>query len=114
MLHPLEVLGVRDLPRVHPVPVTGAPGLDLLDIAVGLRLRGSQVIDDDLRVPDLVDQLGAVRGQRGDLSDLGKVGALVPELVGLGVQRLDVEQLQLGERVGFQRVLLRCGSSRDR
>jgi hypothetical protein len=114
VLHPLEVLGVGDLPLVHPVAVTGAPRLDLLDVGVGLGLRGGQVVDHDLCVPDLVDQLGAARRERGDLGDLGQVGALVPELVGLGVQRLDVEQLQLGERVGFQRVLLRCGSARDR
>jgi hypothetical protein len=114
VLHPLQVLGVGDLPRVHPLAVAGAPRLDLLDVGVGLGLRGGEVVDHDLRVPDPVDQDGALGGQRVDLGDLGQVGALVPELVGLRVERLDVEQLQLGERVGFQRVLLRGGRSRDR
>ncbi|WP_245156164.1 hypothetical protein [Nocardioides sp. 503] len=114
MLHALEVLGVGDRTGVHAVAVARASGLDLLDVGVGLRLGGGQVVDDDPCVTRLVVELLALLGERGDLGQLGQVRALVPQLVGLRVQGLDVEQLQLGERVGFQRVLLRGGWSTGR
>jgi hypothetical protein len=104
--HPLEVLGVRDGAGVHAVAVAGAPRLDLLDVGVDLLLLGREVVDDDARVARLVVDLGPRGRERGDLRDLGEVGALVAQLVGAGVERLQVEELDLGGGVGFQRSLL--------
>jgi hypothetical protein len=45
---------------------------------------------------------------------LGKSGQLVLEDVQPGIELLDVEQLQLGEGIGFQRTLLAIGSRAGR
>jgi hypothetical protein len=103
VLHPLHVLGVGDQAAVEPVPVAGPPGLHGLDVGVDLALLGGEVVDDDPRVAGLVVELGAGAVQRGDLGDLGQRAALVPQLVGAGVELLDLEQLQLGGGVGSQR-----------
>ena len=50
VLHALEVLRVRDEALRHAVGVARAAGLDLLDVDVGLALRGAEVVDDDLLV----------------------------------------------------------------
>jgi hypothetical protein len=47
--------------------------------------------------------------QLGDLGQLGQGGTLVSQLVRARIQLLDVEQGELGERVGFQRRLLGRG-----
>ncbi len=106
VLHPLEVLGVVDQPLVHPVAVARAPGLDLLDVAVDLLLLGGEVVDDDpgVAAPALERRPGS--GPARDLGELRQVRQLVAQLVGSGVELLDVEQLELGERVGFQGRLL--------
>jgi hypothetical protein len=82
-----------------------APGLDLLDVCVGLALLAGQVVDPDLRVPGQTVDVGPLRGQRRDLLGLGKGRQPVPQLVEAGVELLDVEQFELCEGVGFQRVL---------
>nr|WP_240617230.1 hypothetical protein [Nocardioides speluncae] len=105
MLHPLEVLGVGDQPLVHPAAVPLAAGLDLLDVGVGLLLVGGQVVDEDLGVAGLFLQIEAGLGQLGDLRVGGEACELVLKLVDPGVVLLYVEQLELGERVGFQRRL---------
>ena len=97
----LEVLGVADLAGVHPLPVAGAAGLDLLDVGVDLGLLGAQVVDDDPGVAGLVVELGAVGLQLGDLGDLGQGAALVAQLVGPGVELLELEQGDLGGGSAF-------------
>jgi hypothetical protein len=120
VLHPLDVAGVRDQPLVDPALVPGAPRLDLLHVGVDLLLLDRQVADGDPRVTGLVVELLAAGLQGGDLGQLRQALQLVAQLVGPRVDRLDVEQLQLGGRIGFQRGLLgrmtlfRCGRSTDR
>jgi hypothetical protein len=106
VLHPLDVPGVGDLPLVDPVAVAGAAGLDLLHVRVDLLLLGRQVTDRDAGVTRLVVELPAPGLEGVDLGQLGQARQLVSQLVGPGVDLLDVEQLQLGGRVGFQRGLL--------
>ena len=65
-----------------------------------------EVVDDDLLVAAAAEDVGPPHGQRGDLGVLRKVRALVPPLVGRGVELLEVEQLQLGVRVGLHRPFL--------
>jgi hypothetical protein len=51
--------------------------------------------------------------QRADLGELGQRAQLVAQLVGAGVERLQLEQGELGGGIGFQRILLftcACGS----
>jgi hypothetical protein len=123
----LEVLRAADLSAVHPVLVTTATGLDLLDVRVGLALLAGQVVDPDLCVPSEAVDAVALRSQGRYLLGLGEGRQAVPKLVEPGVELLDVEQLQLCEGVGFQRVLplvggwfgggtcvSRCGSSTGR
>ena len=106
LLHPLQVLGVGHQPLVHPVAVARAPGLDDLDVGVDLLLLGGEVLDAGARVDrEVVEVLHL--GPRGlQVGVLGHGGESMTELVGARVELLDVEQLQLGFRVGFQRVLL--------
>ena len=73
-------------------------------------ISGSQVFDnhglivhDDLGVAGVVDQGGAGALELGDLGQLGQRAALVVQLLGPGVELLDVEQPELGGGVGFQR-----------
>nr|WP_240641601.1 hypothetical protein [Nocardioides ferulae] len=112
MLHPFEVLGVGDQSLVHPLLVAGAPGLHLLDVGVDLGLLGAEVADNDAGVTGPVVERTPLLLALGDLGQLGKVRALVAQLVCLGVQLLQVEQLELGGRVGFQGVLLWDGAGR--
>jgi hypothetical protein len=120
VLHALDVAGVRDQPLVDPVLVPGTPCLDLLHVRVDLLLLDGEVSDRDPGVAGLVVELLAAGLQGGDLGQLRQARQLVSQLVGPGVDRLDVEQLQLGGRIGFQRGLLgrvalfRCGRSTDR
>ena len=104
MLHPLEVLGVGDLPAVHPGAVALPAVLDLLDLAVGPALLDGEVVHDDARVAHLVGQLGALGLQRADLGHLGEVAALVPQLGGTGVELGDVEERVLVGGIGLQRL----------
>ena len=84
-----------------------AAGLDLLDVGVDLGLLDGEVVDRDPGVARLVVELGAGRrAARRARRSSGSVRALVAQLVGARVELLEVEQLQLGGRVGFQRVLL--------
>src|SRR5690606_26225068 len=106
MRHPLEVLGVRHLARVHPLPVTEATSLDLLDVGVGLGLLHGEVVDDDAGVAYAVQHHSVLAREDVQLAHLGQVGAAVAQLRDLGVDLLDVEQFQLGVRIGFQRNLL--------
>jgi hypothetical protein len=106
VLHPFEVLGVGHQPLVHPVLVARAPGLHLLDVGVAAALVAGEVVDADPGVTRLRVDLGALGQQLGELLGLGQRAELVAQLVEAGVELLDVEQLQLGERVGFQRGLL--------
>ena len=93
MLHPLEVLGVADQALVHPVAVPGAAGLDLLDVGVDLLLLGGEVVDQDPGVADLVVELDPRSGRSSAISaSSGRVSPLVAQLVGTGVEVLDVEQ----------------------
>nr|WP_235738921.1 hypothetical protein [Nocardioides alcanivorans] len=55
MRHPLEVLGIGDLPLVDPLAVPVAAGTYLLDLAIGLLLVARQVVDDDPQVTRTVD-----------------------------------------------------------
>jgi hypothetical protein len=104
-----QVLGVGDQPLVHPVLVARPAGLDLLDVRVGLLLLTGEVVDDDLRVARLPADLGPLGGQRVELLGLRQVGQPVPQLVEPCVEVLDVQELQLGESVGLQGVLLVSG-----
>lgn len=106
MGHPLEVLGVGDQPLVHALLVTGPAGLDRLDVGVDLLLLAGEVLHLDPRVTQLHLEPLAGLPQLGDLGELRQVLALVAEPVGPGVELLDLEQRQLGGRVGFQRRLL--------
>ncbi|CAB4728534.1 unannotated protein [freshwater metagenome] len=106
MAHPLQGLGVGDEALVHPVAVSGAARLDLLDVGVDLALLRAQVVDQDSRIARLVVELLAGSLQLGDLRELGQGPALVPQLVHMGVELLEVEQLELGGGIGFQGVLL--------
>ena len=106
MLEPFEVLGVADRAPVEPLLVAGAAGLDLLHVRVGLALLPGQVVDLHLEVPGASVDLCALGGELAQLGRLGRVLGLVPEGVEAAVELLDVEQLELGEGVGFQGVLL--------
>jgi hypothetical protein len=112
VLHPLQVLGAGDQALVHPVPVAGPAGLDLLDVLVGLLLLAGEVVDGDLGVADLPLDVGALRGERGQLLGLGQVGQPVPQLVESRVELLDVQEPQLRESVGLQGLLLITGRIR--
>ena len=101
LLHPLEVLGVADQALVHPLLVALAPCLDRLDVGVDLALLEGQVVDRDPGVLGLAVDLGPGLGQLGEPGGLGEGASLVPELVGSGVQVLQVEQPCLGGRVGL-------------
>ncbi|GAA0971299.1 hypothetical protein GCM10009562_08380 [Nocardioides aquaticus] len=105
MLDPLEVLGAHAA-GVHLLLVAGPAGLDLLDVGVDLLLLRGQVGDLDPRVAGDVDEPGPGGLQRDEIGDLGQVGAAVGELVGLRVELLELEQLDLGGRVGLQGGLL--------
>ena len=98
---------VGDQPLVHARTVAVAARPDLLDVGVDLRLLGGQVVDDDGGVPGLVAEVAPRHRQRGQLGVLGQRAALVPELVGAGVELLDVQQRELDRGVGFQVGLLR-------
>jgi hypothetical protein len=100
--HPLQRLGILDLAGVdHPL-VTLATCLHLLDVDVRALLLGGQVVDLDAQVPDLVVDGRTTLGERSQLLGLGDVLQSVGERVEPGVELLDVEQLELDERVGFQ------------
>jgi hypothetical protein len=101
-----EVLGVGDQPLVHALLVALAAGLDLLHVGVGLALLAGQVVDGDLGVAAVVDELGPLGGEGGDLLRLREAAQPVPQQVDPGVELLDVQELQLGESVGLQGVLL--------
>nr|WP_236554146.1 hypothetical protein [Nocardioides sp. AX2bis] len=105
MLDPLEVLRAHAA-GVHPLLVAGAARLDLLDVGVDLLLLRGQVRDLDPRVAGDVDEPGPGGLERDEVRDLGQVRAAVGELVGLGVELLELEQLDLGGRVGLQGGLL--------
>jgi hypothetical protein len=53
-----------------------------------------------------VVEVGDGPAELRELRELGQGRQSMTELVGARVERLDVEQLQLGEGVGFQRRLL--------
>jgi len=111
LLHVREVLRVGHQPAVHPVLVPGPPGLDLLDVGVGLALLPGEVVDDDLHVARPAVERRALRAQGGELLGLGQGREPVTKQVEQRVELLDVQQLQLREGVGFQRVLLRSGTA---
>ena len=111
VLHALEVLGVGDQPLVDALLVALAPGLDLLDVGVGLALLAGQVVDlrsAASRPWSSSSARSAARARRAPAVS-GQGAQLVPQQVDPGVELLDVEQLQLGERVGLQGVLLLVG-----
>ena len=91
-------------PCVHPRAVALAAGPDRLDVAVDLGLLDGEVVDDDAGVAHLVGERGALGLQRGDLGQLGQVGALVAQLVGARVELGDVEQRALVGGIGLQRL----------
>jgi hypothetical protein len=104
--HPLQRLRVLDLAGVdHPL-VALAARLDLLDVRVGPLLLAHQVVDLDPEVPDGVLQRRTPTRELADLRGLGDRVQLVGQRVDPGVELLDVEQLELDERVGFQSGLL--------
>jgi len=104
--HPFERLGVLDLPGVdHPLVALPAR-LDLLDVRVGPLLLADQVVDLDPEVPDGVLQGRPPTRELADPGGLGDRVQLVGQRVDPGVELLDVEQLELDERVGFQSGLL--------
>ena len=79
--------------------------------ASALRCSRSRCSTRLLGVARLVDEAGATRpGARRSARARG-AGQLVPELVD-AEEALHVEQLQLGERIGFQRGAAGCGASR--
>ena len=114
VLHALEVLGAADRPGVHPLLVAPAAGLDRLDIGVGLLLHPLEVVAGDPGVAyGIVGGLLRCLQLRHD-GGLRQVRTAVAQLERTRVQLTDVEQLHLGERVGFQRILLsysRSGST---
>ena len=101
MLKPLEVLGVADLPGVEPLLVANLPGLDLLDVLVRLALLAGEVVELDLEVAEATFELVAEPALLGQLRALDGVARLVAQQVVAAVQLLDVEQLELCERVGL-------------
>ena len=104
--HPLQCLGILDLTGVdHPL-VTHPTSLDLLDVGVRSLLLRGEVVDLDAQVADRVRDGGTTPRVLAQLIGLGDRGELVGQVVDPGVELLDVEQLELDERVGFQRILL--------
>ena len=111
----LERLRVGDLPGIDPALVAIAPRLDLVDVGLDLGLLVGQVVQGDPVVAGLVIELGARRGERSDLGQFGQRGALVAQLVGLGVEILQLQQLQLYRRLGLHLIpLTPRGNSTDR
>ena len=111
--HPLQVLGVGDQALVHPAAVALAPGLHLLDVGVGLALLGGQVVDGHAQVTRPVVELlapGLVARRARAISGIVRSWWARPSRT--GVELLHVEQLELGERVGFQGVSS-VGSTRN-
>jgi hypothetical protein len=106
VLEPLEVLGVGHRTGVESLLVADPAGLDVLDVVVGLALGAGQVVDPDLQVRGPFLQPGGGGSQLRELGALRRVGGLVAQRVEPAVELLDVEELQLGERVGFQGGLL--------
>jgi hypothetical protein len=78
----------------------------VLDVGVRLPLLPLQVVDADLQVARASVQVPTLRREVAQLGVLGETGEQVAELVGLGVEGLDVEQPQLREGVCSQRLLL--------
>jgi hypothetical protein len=102
VLQALEVLRVRDRTRVQAVLVARGARADLLDVGVGLRLLTGDVALLGLGRDDLVAQRRQARVQLGELGDLRERALLVRQLVELGVERLDVEEAELGFGLGVQ------------
>ncbi|MFY9915416.1 MAG: hypothetical protein WAK18_12160 [Nocardioidaceae bacterium] len=109
MLHGLQLLGVADRAAIDPFPVTGAPGFDLLDVGICLALLAAEVSHLGLGSAEFRGHVGATLGERDQSSMLRQVLQPVGELIEPSVDRLQVEQLELGERIGFQRLLLMRG-----
>jgi hypothetical protein len=122
MLHRLELLGVADETPVYPVPIALPPRLDLLDVGIGLALLATEVIDLDRGLAVAGTDIGTTLGERGKLSVLGQVLQSMRQLVESRIDLLQIKELQLGKRIGFQDVLLirmvrrrrRLDSSTDR
>jgi hypothetical protein len=106
VLHRLELLGITDQSAVDALLVAGTPGLDLLDVRVGLPLFAGQVLDLGLGAAVAGAHVGAPLGQGGQRGLLGERLESMLELIQARVDELQIEQLQLGERVSFQGWLL--------
>jgi len=102
----LQLLGRGDGARGEPVLVAGLAHPHLLDVGLGLVELALQVADGRLRQHDVVATGGDEPLQPHDLGHLRQVGALVGQLVQGGVERLQVEQPELGERVGLHALVL--------
>ena len=104
--HPLKCLGVRDRSRINHRLVSLLAGLDLFDVGIGPRLLVSDVCDLHPEVAHFtLDCLVLLKEVGHDLR-LGEAGQPVSQIVTRRVQRLQVEQSQLDEGVGFQWKLL--------
>jgi hypothetical protein len=104
--HPLERLGILHLAGVdHPL-VADPSRPDLLHVGVRAPLLDGQVVDLDAQVAYGVRDGGTTAGELAQQVSLRDRRELMGQGVDPGVELLDVEQLELDERVGFQRILL--------
>jgi len=92
---------VGDRAGVDPLLLAVAAGPDRLDVGLSLLLRCGEVVADDPGVAGLVVELLAGGLEPVDLGSLGEVRQPVPQLQDARVDLLDVQQLQLRERVGL-------------
>ena len=103
MLHGGQLLGVADEPGIDPLLVALTPGLHLLDVRVGLALLAREILDRGLGLALRGRDVGTPLGQRRERGELGHRTKLVGQLVEMRVDVLQIEQLQLGEWIGFHR-----------
>lgn len=106
MLYALEILRIADVTGVHPLFVLQPPAAYLFNFAVGLLLLSTQVANlsfglDALSV-EFVDVSGQIRNHRM----LGQALLTMSQLGEHRISTLQVEQNELGVRVGLQRGLL--------
>lgn len=106
VLHGLQLLGVGHLAGIDPLPVAGSSALDLLDVGVRLALLQREVVDLGAVATPRRRQIRLASGQGVQRCCLGQVAQPVFEQVEGAVDRLQVEQLELGGGFCFQRRLL--------
>ena len=100
VLQALELLG-RQAAGLHPLLVARGAGAHGVDVVLEPALLGGDVVGAGLGVDDVVRRAPAARCSRSaERGELGQRAAPVRELGERGVDRLQVEQAQLGGVIG--------------